>query len=407
MTILFKGGRIFDGNGETLSDHALLVEGQSIKRIAPIAEFEGYSGETVDTTGGTILPGMADCHVHLIFDGAPDPHVAMSKKTPSALALTALSNAQLSLSKGLTMLRDCGGKDYIEFSVRDAIRRGEFLGPSIHAAGKMICMTGGHGNRIGRIADGEDEVKKAVREVVHAGCDLIKIMATGGVMTPGVNPEDAHYTPEEMKAGVSEAKRFHKRSASHAQGTEGILNAVRAGISSIEHGILMSEQCFEEMLESGTYLVPTLAALKNILANKEKGIPDYVVEKTLRLADEHRRSFNRFYELGGLIALGTDAGTPFNMHGRNLEELDFMVEYGMKPTDALICGTANAADLMGLDDQGRLEEGKLADMLIVNGDPVSDITMASNTDNHRAVYKSGILVGAGDGAVSNLAIAAE
>lgn len=171
---------------------------------------------------------------------------------------------------GITAVRDCGGVNYLEFAVRDACNAGTFLRRSIRAAGRMICMTGGHGNRFGRVADGIDEVVKAVREQVHAGSDLIKIMATGGVMTPGVNPEDADYSAEEIAAGIHEGHRFHKTCASHAQGTEGILNAVRVGIDSIEHGIFMNEQCVEEMLEAGTYLVPTISALQNILAGADK-----------------------------------------------------------------------------------------------------------------------------------------
>ena len=407
MSTLFSGGKIFDGKGQVLDGHAILVEGEKIEKVAPAGEFDGFAGETVDTAGGTMLPGMADCHVHLIYDAAPDPSASMFKKSTGQIALTALQNAQISLKSGLTMLRDCGGKDYIEFTVRDAINRREFVGPTIKAAGRMICMTGGHGNRVGRIADGVDEVKKAVREQVHAGCDHVKIMATGGVMTPGVNPEDAHYSPEEMTAGVHEAKRFHKPTASHAQGTEGILNAVRAGITSIEHGIFMSEKCFEEMLESGTYLVPTLAALRNILANKNKGIPDYVIEKTERIADVHKASFRRFHELGGKVAMGTDAGTPFNIHGENLQELVYMVEGGMTPSEALICATSNAADLMGLDNQGSIAEGMLADMVIVDGDPTADIGIVADKANHRAIYKNGIQVGGALSAPGGLALAAE
>ena len=225
------------------------------------------------------------------------------------VTLLALQNAQRNLRGGITSVRDCGGKDYLEFAVRDACNAKLFSGPTIRAAGKMICMTGGHGNRIGRIADGVDEVVKAVREQVHAGSDLVKIMATGGVMTPGVNPEDAHYSAEEMAAGVAEGKRFHKPSASHAQGRDGILNAVRGGIDSIEQGIFMDDRCVEEMVERGTYLVPTLAALRNILRNRDRGIAAYVVEKSERVSEAHRNSIKMFYQAGGKIAMGT-AQTP-------------------------------------------------------------------------------------------------
>jgi imidazolonepropionase-like amidohydrolase len=250
-------------------------------------------------------------------------------------------------------------------------------------------MTGGHGNRVGRVADGVDEVIKAVREQIHAGSDLIKIMATGGVMTPGVNPEDAHYSAEEMAAGIREGHRFHKPSASHAQGRDGILNAVRGGVDSIEHGIFMDDRCVEEMIESGTYLVPTISALKNILANGDRGIPAYILEKTERVSEAHQNAIGMFYRAGGKLAMGTDAGTPFNHHGANAMELAYMVEYGVSPSDALVAATGAAADLNRLRDRGRLQEGHKADLLVVTGNPTLDIQCASDAANHRMVVKNG------------------
>jgi imidazolonepropionase-like amidohydrolase len=244
-----------------------------------------------------------------------------------------------------------------------------------------------------RFADGTDEVVKAVREQIHAGCDLVKIMATGGVMTPGVNPEDAHYSAEEMAVGIAEGHRFHRRCASHAQGAEGIMNAVLGGIDSIEQGIFLDEACIEAMLARGTYLVPTLAALVNILDGAEQGIPAYVVEKAQRIAEAHRSSVRRFYEAGGKIAMGTDAGTPFNRHGSNAQELRFMVDVGVCAMDAITFSTSNGAALMGLDDEGRIAPGASADMLVVEGDPVKDIHMLSETKNHRLVLKRGKPVG--------------
>ena len=233
---------------------------------------------------------------------------------------------------------------------------------------------------------------KAVREQIHAGSDLIKLMATGGVMTPGVDPEDAHYSAEELAAGIAEGNRFHRPCASHAQGRDGILNAVRGGIDSIEHGIFMDERCVEEMVERGTYLVPTLAALRNILLNREHGIADYIVEKTERVGEAHRRSIAMFYKAGGKLAMGTDAGTPFNYHGENARELRYMVDVGIRPRDALMAATSRAADLNRLADRGRIREGAAADLLLVNGNPADDIDLAADRAHHRAVYKDGELV---------------
>lgn len=391
MTTLFKGGLIFDGKGKILEGQGVLIEQGRITKVAPTGEFSGFEGDIVDTTGGTLMPGLTDCHVHFCLPGTADPRTTMGKMSDADLTMMAFKHSQLTLRGGVTSVRDCGGKDYLEFAVRDAIKSGDFQGPTMHASGKMICMTGGHGNAMGRVADGCDEVIKAVREQIHAGCDMIKIMATGGVMTPGVNPEDAHYSADEMKAGVQEARRFHKRTASHAQGTEGILNAVRGGIHSIEHGIFMDEACIEEMLKDGVYLVPTISALKNILANRDNGVPPYAIEKTERVMVRHLQSFKDFHAAGGKIAMGTDAGTPFNTHGENAQELAYLIDYGMTPSEALTTGTFNGADLMGVEDQGYIAEGARADLLVVNGNPVEDISMAADRANHRSVYKDGVV----------------
>lgn len=388
-TTLYTGGLVFDGNGPLLRDHSVLVNGDSIEDIAPSEKFSDYQGDTVDTSGGTLMPGMADCHVHLVYRGEANPRASVQNVNPAEIALRVLENAQKSLKNGITAVRDCGGRNYLEFPIRDACNSGRFLGPNIMASGRMICMTGGHGNEAGRVADGCDEVVKAVREQIHAGSDLVKIMATGGVMTPGVNPEDAHYSAEELAAGVHEANRFHRTTASHAQGAEGIMNAVNAGITSIEHGIFMNERCLEAMLERGTFLVPTLAAVMNIVNNKDNGISADVVEKSLRVFDKHRESFTMFYKAGGKIAMGTDAGTPFNLHGENAMELSYMVDCGMSPLDSLKSATSVGHDLMTLRGRGQIKAGFKADLLVVDGNPEEDILMAAAAKNHRMVVKNG------------------
>jgi imidazolonepropionase-like amidohydrolase len=387
--MLFAGGDVLDPTGKVLPGHSILVEEGKVKSVGPAAQFEGFSGTLFDTTGCTVLPGLIDCHVHLVYGGEPNPRPILDELSDGAVTLKALRNAQVTLRGGVTAVRDCGGKDYLEFAVRDAIQRGTFVGPTIRAVGRMICMTGGHGNHIARVADGADDVVRAVREQIHAGCDQIKIMATGGVMTPGVNPEDAHYSAEEMAAGIAEGLRFHRKCASHAQGAEGILNAVRGGVASIEHGIFMTDECIQEMLARQTALVPTLAALNNILGNAQNGIPAYVVDKAHRVAERHRDSIRRFHRAGGRIAMGTDAGTPYNLHGHNAMELEYMVEVGIPAQDAILSATRNAADLLELPEQGRIQPGADADLVVVNGNPVQDITLVSRRDNHKAVFKSG------------------
>jgi imidazolonepropionase-like amidohydrolase len=389
LETLYKNAAILNGTGDRFDSHSLLVRDDKIATVAPADDFSGFGGEIVDLAGCTVLPGLVDCHVHILYGGEPNPGDRIDRMLPGEITVRGLLNARQTLAGGTTGIRDCGGQDYLEFAVRDACNRRDFVGPSIRAAGRMICMTGGHGNRAGRVADGVDEVVKAVREQIHAGCDLVKIMATGGVMTPGVNPEDAHYSAEEMAAGIAEGHRFHRKCASHAQGSEGILNAVRGGIDSIEHGIFMNDDCIREMIDSGTYLVPTLAAVSNILGGADQGIPEYVMEKAARVADAHRKSVTAFYEAGGRIAMGTDAGTPFNFHGNNAQELAFMVEVGIAPMDAIVFSTSNAADLVGLEGEGEIKEGNYADLLVVTGDPVVDISCVADKSNHRMVLKRG------------------
>lgn len=387
---LYAGGCIIDGTGRVLESHGVLVRGQTIAELAPLARFDGFAGPRVDLSGGTLLPGLVDCHVHLCMGGEANPVAAQMAQTPGQITMSAFERAQASLHGGITALRDCGGKDFLELAVRDACNAGRQLGPSILCSGRAICMTGGHGNRNGRVADGVEEVVKAVREQIAAGTDLVKMMATGGVMTPGVNPEDAHFSQEEMAAGVAEGLRFRRKTASHAQGGLGILNAVRAGVASIEHGIFMDEECLAEMLERGTYLVPTLAAVRNIVENRNGGIPAFAVEKAARVAERHRASIKMYYDAGGPIAMGTDAGTPFNIHGENAMELRYMVDIGISPADAITISTRNGIDLMGLERRGTVAAGNFADLLVVDGDPLADIDMVAHTANHRMVVKNGV-----------------
>ena len=393
MSTLYSGGRLFDGE-KVLDGHAVLEEGGRIKRVAPVGEFAGFAGERVDTSGGTLIPGLIDCHVHSLMGAEGNPGAVQDRLSAAQTAVRGMEFMRNTLEGGITAVRDCGGKDYIEFAMRDAFNAGRFLGPTMRCAGRLICMTGGHGNRNGRVADGVDDVVKAVREQVHAGSDLNKIMATGGVMTPGVNPEDAHYSLEELTAGVAEGHRFNRCCASHAQGALGILNAVRAGIDSIEHGIFMDEECCREMKQRNVWLVPTLAAVKNILKGYDDGdrsIPDYVIEKSRRVYDRHIAATQMYYKAGGRIAMGTDAGTPHNRHGENARELEFMCEIGVSTRDSLFFSTASAADLMRLSDEGRIREGNSADFVLCDGDPLSDIKRAARKENHRLVVKRGQL----------------
>lgn len=390
--MLVVNGSIFDGEAVLPASHAILIEDGRFKRIAPLATFAGYAGRIVDAVGMTILPGLIDCHAHLVLGGELNPSAVLAGISHVELTLRCIENAAASLAGGITSMRDLGGVDHVELRVRDAFNSGRMFGPTIRAAGKFICMTGGTNYFIARQADGPAEMVKAVREQIHAGCDCIKFMATGGVLTPGVRLEHAQFTCEEMTAGVSEARRFDRSVAAHAMTPTGILNAVRAGVDSIEHGVVLDQQCIDEMLARDVVLVPTLMPFHCMLASNAGGVPEWAMEKARWASEHHRRSFKAYYDAGGRVAMGADTGTPFNPHGNAAWELAHMVGAGMKPIDALIAATATAASLLRLEDRGRIQEGFAVDLLVVKGNPVDDITAVADKTNHRLILKNGRVV---------------
>lgn len=391
--MLLHGGRIFDGEALLPPGWALLVEGEQIAALAPLDQFAGYAGPRRDTTGQTLLPGLIDCHAHLTLSGDMDGFVgALGRFSRPGLTLRALENAQACLRGGITAMRDCGGVDHVEMAVRDACNSGRFLGPTIRVAGRCICMTGGTNAAVARIADGPDEIIKAVREQVQAGSDCIKLMASGGVLSPDTDVDDAQYTQAELAAGVAEARRFGKPVASHAIGASGILNAALAGVDSVEHGVFLTDESIRAMLERGTVLVPTLAAITHICANLDRGFSEAVVAKARKVVVAARGSVKTFHAAGGRIAMGADTGTPFNPHGGNARELIYMVEAGIPPLAALRAATSVAASLLRMGSRGRLQRGFMADLLCVDGDPTQDITRAGDRQFHRGVFKGGVPV---------------
>ena len=389
MKQLYIGGLVFDGIAPPVGGQGVMIEGGRILRVAPAGEFSGFSGARIDTSGQTLLPGMIDCHVHFMLSGEANVLSSFRTLTPQDAVMRGLELAQATLRGGVTAVRDLAGRDYLEIAVRDSINAGFQLGPTIRCAGRLICMTGGHGWYMGREADGPLDVATAVRENIKAGADLIKFIATGGVATPNVDPLLAQLTLDELTAGVAEAKRFGRKSTAHAQGAPGIRNAIDAGVASIEHGFQLTDELIADMKTRGVYLVATLAALDRTLSRPD-ALPGYIAEKARRFYDMHRDSVIRYYRAGGRLAMGTDAGTPFNFHGENVQELKLMVDLGISPLDALRSATGNAADLIGFTDRGRVADGCWADLVLVQGNPAEDIRAVTDRANHRLVLKAGI-----------------
>lgn len=383
---------LLDGTGAApVPGQALIVEGRRISWIGPEAQLpEGSAGHSIDGQGGTIMPGMINCHVHLTNDGSPDLFGQVERDSVTVSALRGYLNLQATLESGVTSVRDCGAANGIALDLARAVDDGLVPGPRIRAAGRVITMTGGHGHFIGREADGPAGVRQATRAEIKAGAHFIKAMATGGVLTPGVVPTQTALQPDELEQVAREAHNAGRRAACHAIGNEGIKNAIRAGIDSIEHGFYLDDEALELALDRGTVLVPTLIAVNQIVNNGKTGaMPAWVVEKAESESGHHRESFAAAVRSGMKVAAGTDAGTPFNPHTYLPQELALMVDYGMRPMEAIVAATRNAAENLGLaPDVGTLEVGRLADIVVVDGDPSSDITAAGRV---RFVMKDGML----------------
>lgn len=390
---LIRNVTLIDGRGgEPQRAWAVLVDGDRIVWSGPAKQAPDVSeGAIIDGDGQSLLPGMINCHVHLCNDGAADLFAQVANDSVPLATVRGVLNARLTLEAGITTVRDCGAASQIALEIGKAVDQGLIVGPRVRAAGRVVTMTGGHGHFIGREADGPDEVRKAVRAEIKGGANFIKVMATGGVLTPGVDPSQTTFQLEELQAAVEEAHKAGRPAASHAIGNRGIKNALRAGIDSIEHGFYLDDEAINLTLKNDSFLVPTLIAVDQIVSNGAKrGIPDWVVRKAESESGHHQESFVLAVKSGVKIAAGTDAGTPFNPHGDLALELIKMVEFGLSPMMAVVAATSNAARLLRMDDQiGSIEKSKIADLILVPGDPLSDIgAMRSPT----FVMKSGNVI---------------
>ena len=372
MTTVFTNANILDVIGETtIKGGSVLVEDDIIKEVGTdIAIPEG--AKVVDLGGKTMLPGIFNCHVHMCSDAGNGQKEHLSD---AASAIRGIKNLRILVNSGVTYIRDAGSPNYIDIDLHEAQLRGDIIAPEMQTAGRCICMTGGHGHDSGREADGPDDCRKAAREQLKAGASWIKVMATGGVMTKGVEPGSPQLTEEELRAAIEEAHKAGAKSFTHAQGMEGIKNALRAGVDSIEHGFFMDDWCFNFMKEHNVFFVPTLAAPYWIKVHgTAAGIPDYMVRKVENTIEAHQDTFRRAHKAGVKIALGTDAGTPFNKYDLTCYECVLMVENGMTPMEAIQCGTINAAELLSVDaTHGSITPGKRANFSIFEEDPLNDI----------------------------------
>jgi imidazolonepropionase-like amidohydrolase len=398
MRTVFAGGHVFDGTGAPIAAADVAMADGWIEEVGT-----GLDGdEVVDVAGLTLLPGLFDCHVHVLL-GHVD--IARLMQTPFSYRFyDSVRNLEATLRAGITTVRDAGGAD---LGLKQALEEGIVRGPRVQISITMLSQTGGHGDgwlpsgsrmqlfpeypgAPSAIVDGQDEIRRKVRELVRAGADVIKIATSGGVLSPRDKPQQPGFDVEEIETIVAEARAAGLWVMSHAQSTEGIKSAVRAGVRSIEHGIYLDEEVIALMLERDAYLVPTLVAPTGVIRAAEAGagVPEVAVQKAREVIDAHRDSFRRAVDAGVKIAMGTDSGvTP---HGENLAELQLMAESGMRPEDVLLATTRTAAELMGLERElGTIEPGKRADVVAVSGDPTD---FRDLTDRIQRVYQDGRLV---------------
>lgn len=353
-----------------------------------------------DLRGAYVLPGLIDAHVHLSGSGEADSNFSAPT---GPMALKILSNAQKNLAAGITTVRDLGGWSELEFDVRRSVQRGEFAGPRMCLAGRFISITEAGADYYAgmyRVADGVDEVRKAVREQVKHGADVIKMGVTGAVLVEGGVPGATHFNFDEMQALVDEAKKFGKPVAMHAHGIDGIRKAVEAGVNTLEHGTYLYQdpQVIQEMVTRGVFLVPTLKVGWDIILAKDSNIPDWIMQKNIDSQGDAERSLKLAYEAGVPIAMGSDVGTPLNYHGENALEVYWMHKAGLSAMDALVAATSNAAKALGWDAWlGTLEAGKVADLIVHTQNPLEDLRVLANKQSLRFVMKDGMVVASHQG----------
>ena len=401
MTIAVRASTLIDGTGaDPIRGRFVVIDDGVITAIAADAP---KGALVIDTGDLTILPGLIDCHVHLT---ANQESIQQRLLVPHSLNLAqALLNARTTLDAGFTTVRDAAGTPR---GIKMAIDRGLFPGPRTRIAVGALSQTGGHGDTLMPsgvnvntwsgdperplgVVDGVDNVRRATRAMIRAGADHIKTMTSGGVLSPNDEPTATGFSPEEIAAIVYEAHAAGKTVMSHAQATQGIRNAVLAGIESIEHGIYLTEEICAEMKKRGTFLVATLVAPLWVLRRAEQdpsSIPPYAKRKAGEVVETHRRSFRMAADLGVKIAMGTDTGV--GPHGTNAEEIAVMVENGLTPMQAIVATTKTAAECACVGHLvGTLEPGKRADLIGVRGDPLANIALFKDRGSVAFVMKDG------------------
>jgi imidazolonepropionase-like amidohydrolase len=372
--VVLRAPRLLDGTGApAVPDAALLLSGDRVAYVGPAAGLPSDAAQVpvLDFPGSTLLPGLVDVHVHLVASGGPDL-AADVPKTEAERTLAAVVNARRQLEAGVTLVRDLGAPGAEAVLVGRAVEAGTIAGPRVLASGPAVTMTGGHIAYIGRVTDGADAMRAAVRANLALGAGCIKVVATGGVLTMGIDPREAAYTQPELEALVSEAHRLGLTVAAHAIGEGGVVAALAAGVDSIEHGMFLDDASIELFGSTGARYTPTFSAPHGILGGPS--VPGWIKDRARPAADAQVASFQAAVRAGVRVVAGTDAGTPDNPHGGVAREVAFLVEAGLDTLTAVRAATGEAADLLGMPGRGVLRPGAAADVLVASGDVADDIT---------------------------------
>jgi imidazolonepropionase-like amidohydrolase len=396
--LAIKAGRLLDTRtGAVVNNAFILIEDDKISAVGPNVTVPA-SYEVIDLKDKFVLPGLIDCHTHVT--GQPENfYEDLFRKSPIDTAVTAHIYARRTLEAGFTTIRDVGASEYIDVALRNAINAGKLPGPRMQVATLALSATGGHGdlngfspylrfNGLDRVADGPDELRKLIRQNIKYGADLIKLLATAGVLSEEESVGAPQYSQEEMNAVVEEARMWGRKVAAHAHGTEGIKRAIRAGVASIEHGSFIDAEGIQLLKERGAYLVADIYNDDYILAEFAKmGYPEKIIEKERKVGRTQRENFQKAALAGVKIAYGTDAGV--YPHGWNGKQFAHMVKWGLTPLHAIQAATVNAADLLGWNEKvGVLAPGAFADIIAVEGDPLKDVT---ELERVKFVMKGGVV----------------
>ena len=401
-TILYCGKLIDVKNLKVLNEMSIVIEGKTITSVETGYIKANANDNTIDLKTKTVMPGLMDCHVHLESQTSPDEYIKEFTQNPADIAFQSVGYAKTTLMSGFTTVRDVGGSG-VNIALRNAINKGEIIGPRIYTAGIAIATTGGHADPTNGyrkdlmgdpgpeqgVANGADECRKAVRQRYKDGSDLIKITASGGVLSVAKDGSGPQFTDEELKAIVQTAKDYGFTVAAHAHGAEAMKRAIRAGVTSIEHGTFMDDEAIGLFKQYGTWYVPTIIAGKSTADSaKIPGYyPPFVTSKALTIGPKIQATFAKAYKAGVKIAFGTDAGV-YN-HGKNWMEFIYMTEAGMPILEAIQSATVNASQLIGIADKtGIIENGKLADIIAVDGDPTKDVNVMGKV---KFVMKEGVV----------------